>query len=343
MHQVTLIPGDGIGPEVAAAARRIVDATGVKVSWNEVSARSVTDRREDRDLHSDWLESIRRDRVALKGPMATPIAEGHRSLNVALRQALELYANVRPVRNLPGLTTRYENVNLVIIRENTEGLYAGLEHTVVPGVVESLKIVTERASLRIARFAFEYARRHQRRRVCAVHKANILKLSDGLFLNCARRLAKEYPEIEYGELIIDNACLQLVLQPADFDVLLMENLYGDIVSDLCAGFVGGLGIVPSANIGTEHAVFEAVHGTAPDIAGKNRANPTAITLSAALMLDHWGEGLAARAIRTALARVYQEGRWLTGDLGGDASTTEFTDAVVGVLEEQPRPSSVPAG
>lgn len=333
MHRVTLLPGDGIGPEVAAAAQRIIAATGVRIEWEEVKAEPVTDRRQERYLQEEWLESIRRNRVALKGPMATPVAHGHRSLNVALRQTLELYANLRPVRNLPGVKTRFDNVDLVIVRENTEDLYSGLEHTVVPGVVEGLKIVTEKASLRIARFAFEYARRHGRRRICAIHKANIMKLADGLFLTCCRRVAQEYPDIEYSELIVDNACMQLVIKPESFDMLLLQNLFGDIVSDLCAGLVGGLGVVPGANLGDEYAVFEAVHGTAPDIAGKNQANPTAITLSATLMLEHLGESGAAAVIRSALAAIYQDGRRLTRDFAGTASTTEFTDTVVAAVEK----------
>ena len=332
MHKVTVIPGDGIGPEVAAAARRIVSATGVGIDWEVIEGEAVVDRRGDRALHADWLESIRRNRVALKGPIATPIAQGHRSLNVALRQTLELYANLRPVANLAGVKTRFDKVDLVIVRENTEDLYSGLEHTVVPGVVEGLKIVTERASLRIARFAFEYARRHNRRRICAIHKANIMKLSDGLFLTCVRRVAQEYPDIQFSELIVDNACMQMVMKPETFDMLLLQNLFGDIVSDLCAGLVGGLGVVPGANLGDEYAVFEAVHGTAPDIAGQNVANPTAITLSAALMLEHLGEPAAAEAVRSAIARVYQEGKHLTRDFGGSATTTEFTDAVLAAIE-----------
>ena len=332
MHKVTLIPGDGIGPEVAAAAQRILAATGVGIEWEAVQSQAVVDRRGDRTLHAEWLESIRRNRVALKGPIATPVAEGHRSLNVALRQTLELYANLRPVHNIRGVKTRFDNVDLVIVRENTEDLYSGLEHTIIPGVVEGLKVVTEKASLRIARFAFEYARRHARRRICAIHKANIMKLSDGLFLNCARRVAQEYPDIQFSDLIVDNACMQMVMKPESFDMLLLQNLFGDIVSDLCAGLVGGLGVVPGANLGDDYAVFEAVHGTAPDIAGKNQANPTAITLSAAMMLDHLGEAAAANAVRGALAAIYEEGRHLTRDFGGAATTTEFTDAVVAVVE-----------
>jgi isocitrate dehydrogenase (NAD+) len=335
VHRVTLLPGDGIGPEVAAAAKRILSAAGVQIEWEEFKVEAIADRRQERTLHADWLDSIRRNRVALKGPTETPIGHGHRSLNVALRQALELYANLRPVRNLPGIKTRFDNVNVVIVRENTEDLYAGLEHTVVPGVVESLKIITEKASTRIARFAFAYARAHNRKKVCAIHKANIMKLSDGLFLECVRRVAKDYPEIEYSELIVDNACMQLVIKPEKYDVLLLENLYGDIVSDLCAGLVGGLGVVPGANLGDEFAVFEAVHGTAPDIAGKNLANPTAITLSAALMLEHLGEAAAAERVRAGLTAVYAEGKHLTKDLGGSATTDEFSDAVIAAVQRSP--------
>jgi isocitrate dehydrogenase (NAD+) len=273
------------------------------------------------------LESIRRNKVALKGPTATPIGTGHRSVNVALRKALDLYANLRPVKSLPGVKSRYDGVDLVVVRENTEDLYSGLEHVVVPGVVESIKIITERASTRIARFAFEYARTHGRRRITAIHKANIMKLSDGLFLDCARAVAEEYPAVKYDEMIVDNTCMQLVLDPTRFDVLLLENLYGDIVSDLCAGFIGGLGMAPGANIGEKEAVFEAVHGTAPDIAGKNKANPMALILSGALMLDHLGEREAADRVRGAVRAVLREGQKLTGDLGGTAGTIELAEAI----------------
>jgi len=332
VHRVTLIPGDGIGPEVAAATKKILAATGVGIEWEEFKVEPVADRRQERLLHSDWLESMKRNKVTLKGPIGTPVGQGHRSLNVALRQTLELYANLRPVRKLPGVKSRFDNVDIIIVRENTEDLYAGLEHVVVPGVVESLKIITEKASTRIARFAFSYAQRYGRRKVTAIHKANIMKLSDGLFIECARTVAKDYPGIEYGELIVDNACLQLVMRPEQSDVLLLPNLYGDIVSDLCAGLVGGLGVVPSANLGDDYALFEAVHGTAPDIAGKGKANPTALTLSAVLMLGHLGEAAAAQAVQTALHEVFREGKHLTADVGGGASTAEFTDAVVAGVE-----------
>lgn len=331
-HTVTLIPGDGIGPEVARATRAILDAAGVEIAWEEVNARAEVERRHGDFLHDGLIESVRRNRVALKGPLATPIASGPPSLNVGLRKALDLYANLRPVKNLPGVKSRYEGVDLIIVRENTEDLYAGLEHTVVPGVVESLKIITERASTRIAQFAFRYARTHGRRRIAAIHKANIMKLSDGLFLTSVRKVAAEFPEIDYRELIVDNTCMQLVLDPGQFDVLLLPNLYGDVVSDLAAGLVGGLGVVGSGNLGDGIAVFEAVHGTAPDIAGKGVANPTALVLSALMMLDHLGETEAARRIEQALHRVYLEGKHTTPDVGGRATTAEFTQAVIAALD-----------
>jgi len=277
------------------------------------------------------VSAIKRTRVGLKGPLTTPIGVGHRSINVALRKALNLYANFRPVKRLPGIRTPFEKVDLVIVRENTEDLYAGIEHYVVPGVVESLKIITEVASTRIAHFAFEYARKAGRKKIAAIHKANIMKLSDGLFLDCIRKVAKDFPEIEYREVIVDNLCMQLVMRPHHFDMLLLENLYGDIVSDLCAGLVGGLGLVPGANLGDGVAVFEAVHGSAPDIAGKGVANPTAMMLSAVLMLRHLGQSVAATRTEKAIHRVYQEGQYLTGDVGGKASTEEFTSAVINVL------------
>jgi len=329
-HNVTLIPGDGIGPEVAVAAARAIDATGVEIIWErvELTADIIAAYREELPQHV--VDSIQRTRVGLKGPVTTPVAGGYSSVNVALRKRLDLYANVRPVRQLPGLKTRYTDVviDLVIFRENTEDLYAGLEHEVVTDVVTSLKVITRTASTRIARHAFEYARKLKRKRVTAVHKANIMKLGDGLFLRCAREMAQEYPEIEYKELIVDNTAMQLVMRPQQFDLLLMPNLYGDIISDLAAGLVGGLGIVPGANIGAEYAVFEAVHGSAPDIAGKGIANPTAIMMSGAMMLDYLGEIEAAKRLRGAIEQVYRDGRHLTGDAGGTASTTEFTDAVI---------------
>ncbi len=327
-HKVTLISGHGIGPEVVQAARRIIDATGVAITWEEAPR-----GRSGEYALADLVESVRRNGMALKGPMATEIAGGAPSVNVALRQALELYANLRPVRNLEGVKARFEGVNVVIVRENTEDLYAGLEHTVVPGVVESLKIITEKASTRIAKFAFEYARRQGRKKLHAIHKANIMKLSDGLFLSSAREVAAAYPDIEYKELIVDNACMQLVLNPQQFDVLLLPNLYGDVVSDLAAGLVGGLGLVPSGNLGEDAAIFEAVHGTAPDIVGKGIANPTAIVMSGIMMLDHLGEAEAARRIEQALRKVYREGRHLTPDVGGKAATEEFTGEVIRALNQ----------
>lgn len=332
-HRVTLLPGDGVGPEVATATRRIIEAAGVDIEWEEVQVRSNEPGVEGRFLHEEALATIRRNRVALKGPMTTAIGGGAPSINVALRKSLELYANLRPVKNLPGIKTRFENVDIIIVRENTEDLYAGLEHVVVPGVVESLKIITEKASTRIGRFAFEYARRMKRKKIHAIHKANIMKLSDGLFLQSIRKVAAEYPEIEYKELIVDNTCMQMVLNPSQFDMMVLPNLYGDVVSDLAAGLVGGLGVVPSANIGADAAIFEAVHGTAPDIAGKGIANPTALLMSGVMMLDHLGEANAARKIETALHNVYREGKHLTRDVGGTANTQEFSNAVIGALKE----------
>src|SRR5579863_2071257 len=327
-HTITLIPGDGIGPEVSAAVKKILAAAAVDITWDEIPARAEFERRGVDFMKSGVVESIRKNRVALKGPMTTAVAGGAPSINVGLRQALDLYANLRPVKNLEGVQSRFQNVDLVIIRENTEDLYAGLEHTVVPGVVESLKIITERASTRIAKFAFEYARKHGRKKIHAIHKANIMKLSDGLFLDSVRKIAPSYPEIEYKELIVDNACMQMVLNPHQFDILLLTNLYGDIMSDLAAGLVGGLGVVPSGNIGDTVAVFEAVHGTAPDIAGKGLANPTALLMSAILMLDHIGEPAAARRIEKALHKIYREKASMTRDVGGTASTSEFTETLI---------------
>jgi isocitrate dehydrogenase (NAD+) len=326
-HTVTLIPGDGIGPEVTEAVIRILEASGVSIEWEPHEAGVKAFERTGQTLPVELLESIRRNKVALKGPVTTPIGTGFTSVNVGLRKALDLYANLRPVWNLPGVDARFQGVDLVIVRENTEDLYAGLEHTVVPGVVESLKIITERASTRIAQFAFAHARRHARKRVTAIHKANIMKQSDGLFLESARRVAREYQDITYDERIVDAACMHLVMNPSQFDVLLLPNLYGDIVSDLCAGLVGGLGVVGAANLGLEAAVFEAVHGSAPDIAGKHLANPTALLLSAVLMLRHLDEHGAAERVMQGLNAVLIGGRVRTRDLGGTASTMEFADAV----------------
>jgi isocitrate dehydrogenase (NAD+) len=329
-HQITLIPGDGIGPEVAEATVRAVDATGVAIEWDRVDAGARALAEQGQLLPDDVFASLEVTRVGLKGPTTTPIGGGHQSINVALRRKLGLYVNFRPIRMLPGLKTRYSDLalDLAIFRENTEDLYSGLEHEVVPGVVESLKIITEKASTKIARATFEYARREGRHKVAAIHKANIMKLSDGLFLKCCREMASQFPEIQYYELIVDNACMQLVMRPETFDLLVMPNLYGDIISDLTAGLVGGLGIVPGANLGDHHAIFEAVHGTAPDIAGKGLANPTALMQSAVLMLAHLGERDASRRLQKGIYQVYKEGKSLTGDVGGRASTTEFTDAVI---------------
>jgi isocitrate dehydrogenase (NAD+) len=331
-HTITLIPGDGIGPEVTAAVVRIFKASGVDIEWDRQEAGVTAFKRFNQSLPAALLESIRRNKVALKGPVTTPIAEGFTSVNVGLRKALDLYANLRPVRNLTGVTSRFSGVDLVIVRENTEDLYAGLEHEIVPGVVESLKIITEKASTRISQFAFEHARTNRRARVTAIHKANIMKLSDGLFLESTRKVSREFTDITYDERIVDAACMHLVMHPEKFDVLLLPNLYGDIVSDLCAGLVGGLGVVPGANMGLDCAVFEAVHGSAPDIANKNLANPTALLLSGLMMLDHIGEHDRAARIRAALDRVLAAGIVRTHDLGGQATTTEFTEAIVRELE-----------
>lgn len=330
-YTITLLPGDGIGPEVSGAAVRIVEATGVAIEWeSHVAGIDAVEAGLD-TLPEATLDSIRKNRVALKGPITTPVGKGFRSVNVGLRKALETYVSLRPVRSWKGLKTRHDDVDLVVFRENTEGLYAGREHEVVPGVVEALKIITADASRRIAKYAFEYARWTGRRTITAVHKASVMKLSDGLFLECCREVAANYPFIRYEEQPIDRVAMQLVLDPQRYDVLLMENLYGDIMSDLCSGLTGGLGVAPGANIGDECAVFEAVHGSAPDIAGQNKANPMALTISAAMMLRHIGERTAARRIELGIERVLVEGETLTGDLGGRASTTEITDAIIGAM------------
>jgi isocitrate dehydrogenase (NAD+) len=332
-HTITLVPGDGIGPEVTASVVAILEAADVSINWERHEAGVVAVQAHGTPLPDELIASIRRNKVALKGPVTTPVGEGFTSVNVGLRKALDLYANLRPVTNLPHVRSRFEHVDLVIVRENTEDLYSGLEHEVVPGVVESLKIITERASTRIARFTFAHAVRRGRKRVTAIHKANIMKMSDGLFIRCARAVAREYPGIVYDEMIVDAACLNLVMRPEKFDVLLLPNLYGDIVSDLCAGLVGGLGVVGAANLGEDAAVFEAVHGSAPDIAGKNIANPSALLRSALLMLDHIGESKAALRIEAALTTVMAVPERTTRDLGGKASTTEFTHAIVQALHE----------
>lgn len=331
-HTITLIPGDGIGPEVTAATVRIIEASGINVQWETHFAGAQALEKFGDTLPKQLLDSIGRNKVALKGPITTPIGKGFTSVNVGLRKALDLYANLRPVRTLPNIKTRYDFIDLIVVRENTEDLYAGIEHVVVPGVVESIKVITEKASTRIAKFAFEYAEQEGRKKVSAIHKANIMKLSDGLFLECFRNVAKDHPEIEANDVIVDNCCMQLVMRPEQFDILLLENLYGDIVSDLCAGLVGGLGLVPGANIGEQGAVFEAVHGSAPDIAGQGIANPTALLQSSILMLRYLGEREAAERTENALMNVFEEGKIRTRDIGGTAKTTEFADAVIAAMK-----------
>jgi isocitrate dehydrogenase (NAD+) len=325
-----LIPGDGIGPEVAEATVQVVDATGVKIEWERVDLNAVVLAKGGNVFPQELLDSLDRTRVGLKGPVTTPVGGGYSSLNVALRKKLDLFANVRPVHSLPGLKTRFDDVkiDMVIFRENTEDLYSGLEHEVVKDVVTSLKVITRVASINIAEYAFDYARKQKRRQVAAIHKANIMKLADGLFLRCCREVAARYPDIEYKELIVDNASMQLVIRPETFDLLLLPNLYGDIVSDLAAGLVGGLGVVPGANMGKDHAVFEAVHGSAPDIAGKGLANPTALIRSAVMMLTHLGEHEASARLQHAIEGAYAEGDHLTHDVGGSSSTGEFTAALI---------------
>ncbi len=330
-HTITLIPGDGIGPEIVGATVRTLEATGVEIEWETQIIGAYALEKYGVTIPEEAIESIKRNKVALKGPLATPIGKGFTSVNVGLRKALDLYANVRPIKALPNVECRYPELDLVIVRENTESLYAGLEHIVVPGVVESIKIITEKASTRIAKYAFEHAVKNGRKKVTAMHKANIMKLSDGLFLECFYNVSKDYPDIEADDKIIDNACMQLVMRPEQFDVMVLENLYGDIVSDLCAGLIGGLGLAPGANIGEQGAVFEAVHGSAPDIAGQGIANPTAIMMSALLMLRHIDEMDAAERMEKALMDVFAEGEIRTRDLGGTASTADFASAIINKL------------
>ena len=331
-HRITLIPGDGIGPEVAAAVVRIIEASGVEVEWERHIAGQEALDKFGKTLPDELIESIQRNKVGLKGPITTPVGKGFTSVNVGLRKALDLFANLRPIRALPNIPCRNPDLDLVVVRENTESLYSGIEHEVVPGVVESLKIITEKASTRIARFAFAYARNEKRKKITAIHKANIMKLSDGLFLRCFEEVGKLYPEIERQTMIVDNASMQLVMRPEQFDILLCENLYGDIVSDLCAGLIGGLGLVPGANIGEKGAVFEAVHGSAPDIAGKGIANPTALLQSAILMLNHIEERQAADQIETAMLKVFADGKVRTRDIGGTSSTDEFAGAIIAAMQ-----------
>ena len=331
-HTVTLIPGDGIGPEVTKPTLAIIKAAGVNIEWETHLAGASALKKHKTTIPKALLDSFTKNKIALKGPVTTPVGEGFPSVNVELRQTFNLYSNLRPIKNLPGVKARYQNVDLIVVRENTEGLYSGIEHEVVPGVVESLKIMTEKASTRIAKFAFDYARSFGRKQVVAVHKANIMKLGDGLFLDCARKIAGKYEGIGFSDIIIDNACLQLVLDPTTFDVLLLENLYGDIVSDLAAGLVGGLGVVAGANLGDGYALFETVHGSAPDIKGKGIANPTAMISAAIMMLNRISEQTAAKRISAALERVLQRGDCLTPDLGGSATTKKFAAAVIDEIE-----------
>ncbi len=332
-HTITLVPGDGIGPEIVAATVRTIEATGVDIEWETQFGGAQALEKYGSTLPDELIDSIKKNKVALKGPMTTPVGKGFTSVNVGMRKALDLFANVRPIKALPNVECRYPELDLVIMRENTESLYAGLEHVVVPGVVESIKIITEKASTRIAKHAFEFARKEGRKKATAMHKANIMKLSDGLFLECFYNVAKDYPEIEADDKIIDNGCMQLVMRPEQFDVIVMENLYGDIVSDLCAGLIGGLGLAPGANIGTFAATFEAVHGSAPDIAGQGIANPTAIMISGVMMLKHIGEVEAGNRMMNALLDVFREGKIRTRDLGGTASTAEFATAVIEKIKD----------
>jgi isocitrate dehydrogenase (NAD+) len=330
-YRVTLIEGDGIGPEICAEMKKVVAAAGVSIRFDEAYAGQKAVEKFNDTLPDQTLALIKKNRVAIKGPLTTPIAKGFGSINVLLRKKLELYANVRPVRSFPGVSP-YSDVDLVIMRENTEDLYSGIEHEIAPGVVESIKVITREASTRIAQYAFDYSRRHKRKKVTSIHKANIMKLSDGLFLQCAQQVAKRFPGIAYAEMIVDNACMQLVTKPSQFDVLLLENLYGDIVSDLCAGLVGGLGLVPGGNIGKKYAVFESVHGSAPDIAGKGIANPVAIILTLAMMLEHLGETKASRAVQAAVRKVLQGKRVRTPDLGGRNTTEQMGAAIAGEVK-----------
>ncbi len=325
-YRVTLIEGDGIGPEICIELRKVVEATGVSIQFDEAFAGQKGIERCNDTLPDETLALIKKNKVAIKGPLTTPIAKGFGSINVLLRKKLKLFANVRPVKSFPGVSP-YPNVDIVIMRENTEDLYSGIEHEIAPGVVESIKVITRVASTRIAKYAFDYSKQHGRKKVTSIHKANIMKLSDGLFLHCAQQVAKGFPKIEYTEMIVDNACMQLVTKPSQFDVLLLENLYGDIISDLCAGLVGGLGLVPGGNIGKKYAVFESVHGSAPDIAGKGIANPVAILLTLGMMLEYLGELKASRAVQAAVAKVLKEGKVRTPDLGGKHKTSEMGDAI----------------
>jgi len=335
IHKITLIPGDGIGPEVAAAMVSVVEAagklTGCAFEWHSFECGAEAHARNGEILPQAALESIAADKVAIKGPTATPIGGGFSSINVAMRKKFDLYNNFRPVKSLPGIKTNYPGIDMIIFRENTEDLYAGLEVMINPDIAQSLKIITRKGSTRIARSAFEYAKKHGRKKIHAIHKANIMKKSDGLFLECCKAVAAEYPEITYAEHIVDNTCMQLVMNPYQYDVILTENLYGDILSDLCSGLIGGLGLVPGANLGANTAIFEAVHGSAPDIAGQDKANPTALIQSAVLMLHHINEPEAANKVQAAVEKVYAEGKSTTRDVGGSVGTKAFTEAVIAAL------------
>lgn len=328
MKTITLIPGDGIGPEISDAVTKIIEAAGVKINWEIQSAGADVAEAEGTPLPDRVIDSIKKNKIALKAPVTTPIGKGFRSVNVALRKSLDLYACLRPAKNIPGIKTRFDNVDLIVVRENTEDLYAGIERQIDENKAESIKIITREASERIADYAFDYAVKNNRKKVTAVSKANICKLSDGLFLEAARAVAKKYPQIEYNEILVDNLCMQLVINPSKFDVLVLPNLYGDIVSDLTSGLIGGLGVAQGANIGKDCAVFEPVHGSAPDIKGQNKANPTALLLSACMMLDYIGEKDSSQKIKNALYKVLEEGKVITQDLGGSASTTEFRDEII---------------
>lgn len=337
-HTVTLIPGDGIGPEVAQAMRRVVEATGVSIDWEVHDAGEAVIAKYGNPLPDHVIESVRRNRVGIKGPITTPVAKGFRSVNVALRKALDLYANLRPAQSIPGVASRYENVDLIVVRENTEGMYAGIEHDVIPGEAsEAIRIITRRASERVVRFAFEYARAHGRQKVTAVHKGNILKLTDGLFLHTAEAVAAQYPDIAFDNRIVDNLCMQLVQRPHEYDVLVLTNLFGDIVSDLCSGLVGGLGVTAGANMGDGIAVFEPVHGSAPKYTGQNKVNPTACIRAGAMMLRFLGEDAAAERVETAVTQVIREGRQVTYDLKADrhdptaVGTQQMADAIIAAM------------
>lgn len=332
MHKVTLIPGDGIGPEVILATQRLINSTGVKIDWDVQNAGQITIDQEGTPIPKSVVNSIKNNSVALKGPITTPIGDGFRSVNVILRKELDLYANIRKIKTYSGIPTKYENIDIVIVRENTEDLYVGIEHMVGEDAAESIKIFTRKGCERIIRYAFDFATRNKRTKVTAVHKANIMKCTDGMFLNIAREIAKQYPNLEFEEMIIDAMCMRLVQVPESYDVLVLPNLYGDIVSDLCAGLIGGLGFAPGANIGKNYAIFEAVHGSAPNIAGKNIANPTAIMFSGVHMLKHLGEFEVADKIERAISKVLNEGRCVTYDIGGTATTSEYTNYLISVLE-----------